>query len=141
MKENKIYQKIQREKLYNLQYKAYVDCVLFFRNKQYSELPILDAAIGSSGNFDFIFKIKRDTIKIKLLFANCRTFHAASCDMFCFGLTEAVKQVKDGIRKRKRILLLWKKMVFTTSKFDCSEVDRLFNTVNATAKLVVLCKL
>ena len=44
---------MQREKLYNLQYKTYVNCVFLSQNKQYSERPILNAAKSSLETFVF----------------------------------------------------------------------------------------
>ena len=54
---------MQREKLYNLQCKAYLNCLHFFQNKQYSERPIPDAADSKPENFAVFLKIKSTQLK------------------------------------------------------------------------------
>ena len=73
---------MQRDKLYNLQSKAYSNYVLFiFKKKQHSVRLMSDAAKES---FFYTNKKFLSSYLNKLFYVNYRAFHTASCGIFCF---------------------------------------------------------
>ncbi len=81
-KKNKIYYKMQRGKLYNLQSKVQFNCVLSVLKK--GKIPC-DQYSTSRKNHSFNTNEKfLFSYLSKLCFVNYRTFHAASCDIYFF---------------------------------------------------------
>src|ERR1700722_16012200 len=61
---NKIYHKMQREKLYNLQTKVYFNCILFvFKKKQNAVRPIFAVAKTDRTEFGVFLNIKSIQLK------------------------------------------------------------------------------
>ena len=85
--ENKIYHKMQCEKLYNLHCKTYFNCVLFvFKKKQNYVSLIFEVTKIHRTEFCF-FRKQKD----KLYEVDCRAFHTAYCSMFCFFLWNHIR--------------------------------------------------
>lgn len=72
---------------------------VLFRNKQYSERPILDSPKSSPENFAFWKKAKWFSWD-KLLFVICRVFRAASFAIFCFFEKKVFGEKKMKYEKR-----------------------------------------
>ena len=78
-RKKKIYYKVQREKLYNLQNKTYFNCIFLVKEiKTLRDQFLIVQKTHAKRNSVFLIS------HIKKIFINCRTFQVASCCIFCF---------------------------------------------------------